>query len=641
MRPPFPFPGQANAAGALARHALRVPTQPGPLDGIEPDKPAIAAPPRTAAFLLELGLTCAALGETEAAIATLRQAVALKPGLGPAWRKLGALLSLTGDAEGARAALAAAGAAAASHPAKAPAATKIDLARRHLAQKLAAGPPQEAGRVLRQHLKQAPSDVAALCLLAEIGARAKQHQAAEMLLERALELAPLYVPARHEYAAVLQAQSKNVQALPHLTWLLAQDPRNVQYRTLMAVSLADVGAYEKSLTLYEGLAGEAAKKPSLLLIYAHALTYAGRRAEAVSAYRRCIGMAPALGDAWWGLANLKTETFVGADIDAMRAYLARDGMPQRGRISVHYALGLALEQEADYASSFTHYASGAALHRQGSQYDAGAWSREMQETAAFFSDARLAAMDGAGCQDPAPIFILGMPRAGSTLIEQILSSHSAVEGTQELPEIGHIVRDMGGFLRLGPQTRYPQRLATMDAAEIQSLGARYIARSATYRRTAKPFFIDKTPHNWAYAGLIHLILPRAKIIDARRAPMASCFSAFKQLFAYGAEYSYDLSDLARYYTDYTGLMAHFDRVLPGRIHRVSYENMVQDTEAEIRSLLAYCGLAFEPACLRFWETRRAVSTASSEQVRKPIFRDGLEQWRHYESWLGPLQAGLG
>jgi hypothetical protein len=337
---------------------------------------------------------------------------------------------------------------------------------------------------------------------------------------------------------------------------------------------------------------------------------------------------------------LKNEAFGSDDIRAMQDRLAQDSLPPQGRVSVHFALGLALEQQRNFAESFMHYASGAALKRSLVTYDADIWSRDMRETASFFSAQRLAAMSGPGCPDPAPIFILGMPRAGSTLIEQILASHSAVEGTQELPEIGHIVRDIGGGLRLGPQALFPQRLATMPPEDLAGLGGLYMARSMAYRRTAKPFFVDKMPTNWAYAGLIHLILPNAKIIDARRAPMASCFSAFKQLFGYGAEYSYDLGDLARYYTDYVTLMAHFDSVLPGRIHRVSYENLVEDTETEIRRLLAYCGLPFEPGCLRFWENRRAVSTASSEQVRRPIFRDALDQWRHYAPWLGPLQAGL-
>jgi hypothetical protein len=255
----------------------------------------------------------------------------------------------------------------------------------------------------------------------------------------------------------------------------------------------------------------------------------------------------------------------------------------------------------------------------------------------FFTPARFAAAAGKGCPDPSPIFIVGLPRAGSTLIEQILASHSQVEGTMELPEINNIVRDIGATLTA---FRYPEVLAEFDADALAALGQRYIERSRLYRKTDKPFFIDKMPSNWMHTGLIQMILPNAKFIDARRHPVATCFAAFKQLFGVAADYTYDLGGLARYYKFYLDRMAHFDSVLPGRVHRVLYENMVDDTEAEIRRLLDYCGLQFEPACLRFWENKRAVATPSAEQVRRPIFREGLDQWRRYEEFLGPLKKSL-
>ena len=599
------------------------------------------AAPKPPRFYLDLGLTEAAMGDRAAAIAALRQAVALKPGLSAAWSQLAQLLTLTGDQEGARAAQAASLAydGDTARPAK-PSAGKLEGAERQWAQRMREVPPQAAGGVLRQHLKSAPTDVAALRQLAEIGIAGRHYQQAEMLLERALELAPHYGRARQDLVSALMAAGKYAQALPHIRRLMADEPRNGQHRLAMASCLGSIGDYDKALPLYEQAKKEIARDPRLLMNYANALRYTGRRAESVQACRACIAMQPSMGQAWWGLANLKNEIFSATDLDAMRGCLDNPATPAADRAGLHYALGAALEQSGDYAESFAHYAQGARLKREEQGHSADGWTGEMQRAAAFFSADRLAALSRHGLQDPAPIFILGLPRTGSTLIEQILASHSLVEGTQELPDIGSLVREVGRSFMLGPGSAYPERLAAMPADEIAALGAAYIANTRIYRKTGRPYFIDKMPANWAFVGLIRAILPNAKIIDARRHPMASCFSSFKQLFAHGAGYSYDLTDLGRYYNDYLDLMAHFDAAEPGRIHRVIYENMVDDTESEIRKLLDYCGLPFEPACLRFWESKRAVATPSSEQVRQPIFRQGLEQWRHFEPWLGPLRDAL-
>ena len=308
---------------------------------------------------------------------------------------------------------------------------------------------------------------------------------------------------------------------------------------------------------------------------------------------------------------------------------------------LHYALGKACEDRRAYPDAFDHFAQGAAVRRAQLAYDAGAASEQTRRSMALFSENFFAERTDGGSDDDAPIFIVGLPRSGSTLIEQILASHSAVEGTMELPDIGVIAQTLRGIKRDGPARRYPEAAADLDAATRTALGDRYIAQTRIHRLKGRRFFIDKMPNNFHNIGLIHLILPRAKIIDARRHPMGTCFSAFKQHFAQGQGFSYDLADLGRYYTDYAALMAHYDAVLPGRVHRVIYEDMVNDTEAEVRRLLDYCGLPFEAGCLDFHQNDRAVRTVSSEQVRRPIFRDGLEQWRQYEEWLEPLKTALG
>ena len=598
---------------------------------------------RSASFLLDLGLTLAALGERTEAVANLRAALAAKPGLAAAWRGLAVLLGEEGDAKGARDAqveLAQLGMAG-LRAVRSPSDGKIAAAERSIRALLARVPPPEAGGMLRAHLRRTPADFAALRILAEIGMRGGHYAAAEALLARALELAPDYIDARHNYAYVLMVQGRAVRALEQLDRLVAEAPRRADFRTLRAQALSATGQHEAANGVYEGLLRDfPQKEPTFWLGYGNSLKYAGRRDDSVAAYRQAIAISPGTGGAYWGLANLKNAKFGADDMAAMRAALAQRSVTGDDRVHFHYALGRALEQERNYAESFAQYAEGARLRRAANGYSAVDWRAEMARSRRFFTKAFFDGRAGKGWGDGAPIFIVGLPRSGSTLIEQILSSHSMVEGTQELPEVGNIVRTIGRSFKLGQDSLYPERLARMDNEEIGSLGARYIANTRTYRKSPKPHFIDKMPANWAYVGLIRTILPQARIIDARRDPMASCFSAFKQLFGGGADYSYDLADLGMYYNDYLEMMAHMDAVQPGRIHRVVYENVVEDTEGEVRKLLEFCGLNFEPACLRFWESKRAVSTPSAEQVRQPIYREGLDQWRHYEQWLGPLEVAL-
>jgi tetratricopeptide (TPR) repeat protein len=366
-----------------------------------------------------------------------------------------------------------------------------------------------------------------------------------------------------------------------------------------------------------------------------------RRDEGVEAYRRSITLEPAFGEAYWSLANLKTFRFEPAEIAAMEAKVADSTVKDVDRLHLEFALGKAYEDAGDWATSFSHYEKANALQRARFRYDPDHNSERLRRLKAIFTREFFAARAGAGCPSPDPIFIVGLPRAGSTLLEQILSSHSRVEGTMELPEIIAIARELRAQSGSQAVGAYTDRLAALDAALLRELGERFLANTRVYRKSGRPFFIDKMPNNFLHIGLIHLVLPNARIIDARRHPLACCISNYRQHFASGQRFAYDLADLGRYYRDYVELMAHFDAVLPGRVHRVIYERLVEDTEAEVRRLLDYCGLPFEDACLRFFENERAVRTPSSEQVRQPIYREAVDQWRRYETWIGPLKDALG
>jgi len=352
-------------------------------------------------------------------------------------------------------------------------------------------------------------------------------------------------------------------------------------------------------------------------------------------------LRPGFGEAWFSLANLKTVRFTADDIAAMRAQLRRADIPDADRLQFEFALGKALEDAGEYAGSFEHYARGNALRRAAVVYDIGSTTRLVQRTEALYTPQFLRSRAGSGSPSPDPIFILGMPRAGSTLVEQILASHSQVEGTRELPDVPGFALELGVLEAHGKPATYPKAVEQLTHAQLLALGERYLAQTRPHRIQGKPHFIDKMPSNFLHVGLIHLILPNARIIDARRSPLGCCFANFKQHFQSGVWFSYSLEDLGRYYRDYVRVMAHFDAVLPGRVHRVYYEDLVADFESEVRRLLKHCGLSFEERCLRFHETKRSIQTASSEQVRRPLYGDGVEQWRHYEPWLGPLKEALG
>jgi len=591
-------------------------------------RPLAASQPRAALVHLELGLALAQAGEAAGAAAALRRAVALRPSLPQAWRLLGDQLAAAGDFDAAEQAYAAHVRFSTRDPRLLQAAEALhgnELAR--------------AEALLAEHLAQAPTDVAALRMAAELAARLGRQEDAERLLGRCLELAPGFRAARQNYALVLHRGNQPARALEQIDRLLAEDPRDPNTRNLKAVVLCRTGDYAQAIELYDQLLREHPRQPKLWLSLGHALKTHGDTARAIEAYRRSAALDPAGGEAWWSLANLKTFRFEDADLAAMREALARPGLPEAEALQLHFALGKALEDRGEYEASFRHYAEGNARRRAELGYRAEDTTArviavERTYTRDFFADRA-----GAGAPAPDPIFVLGLPRAGSTLIEQILSSHSQVEGTMELPEVISLTRELRAAS--GEARSYHAALAALPPDRLRELGERYLANTRIHRKAGAPFFIDKMPNNFLHVGLIHLMLPNARIIDARRHPLACCFSGFKQHFARGQAFSYSLADLGRYYRDYVRLMAHFDAVLPGRVHRVFYESMVDDTEAEVRRLLDYCGLPFEEGCLRFFENKRPVRTASSEQVRRPIYREGVDHWRHYEPWLDPLKQALG
>ncbi len=577
----------------------------------------------------ERGHCYVALRDAPRAIEAYLRAVNRNPALTASWAKLQVLYRMVGQPQDA--------ANAAGHVEISGKLPPAVLAATDL---LCDGDVTAAERIIRPYLLQHPTDVEAMRVLAKIALARDVVHDADLLLEAVLEIAPDYTAARFDYARALMARHKYGPALAQLEMLLKAAPDNRAYRTTYATAYVGLGDHERALELYRQLLAETPDHPDLHLSVAHTLKTLGRRDESIASYRAAAAARPDFGDAYWSLANLKTYRFTDAEIDAMRKHEALPDTALEDRYHLCFALGKALEDRGDYEGSFRYYERGNALKKSESQYtpDYVETNAEQQQrvcTAEFF-----AARRGVGCPAPDPIFIVGLPRSGSTLLEQILASHSQVEGTMELSEIATYTVDLEGPNRDATQRRYPAVLAELKPEDFTRYGERYLADTRVYR-TGKAFFIDKMPNNFRHIGFIHLILPNAKIIDARREPMACCFSNFKQLFASGQEFTYSVEDIARYYRMYVDLMAHWDRVLPGRVLRVQHEDVVADLEGNVRRILDFCGLGFEPACLEFYKTERSIRTASSEQVRQPIFKEGLDQWRHFEPWLGPLKAALG
>ncbi len=568
-------------------------------------------------------------GQAAPALEAYQRAVALNPSLLASWKALTALCHAAGQR---REAAAAAEQATQLERLPAPVLSASGL--------LAEGDIYGAERILRQFLLKHGNHLEAMRLLARIGAQLDVLDDAEFLLESVLAFDPNYHIARYDYAVVLGKRHKHAASLEEARKLLKIDPRNRAFRTVYATACVGLGDHEEALHAYRELLGETPRNPDLHLSIAHALKTQGRQAEAIEAYRGAAAARADFGDAYWSLANLKTYRFTDDELARMRTLEAAPATRLVDRYHLCFALGKALEDRGECAESFRYYERGNAFKKSEGRFDLGAMERNLKVQASLCTREFLAARSGGGCHRPDPIFIVGLPRSGSTLIEQILASHSQVEGTMELADIPRMVQQLSGRENRDAPSRYPALLAELTPAERLRLGEKYIADTRVYR-TDRPFFIDKMPNNFRHIGLIHLILPRARIIVARREPLACCFSNFKQLFASGQEFTYSLEDLGRYYRAYVEVMAHWDAVLPGRILRVQHESVVEDLEGNVRRMLDFLELPFEAACLEFYRTERSVRTASSEQVRQPIYKEGLDQWRHFEPWLGPLRNALG
>jgi tetratricopeptide (TPR) repeat protein len=579
---------------------------------------------------LELGRAYAAAGRVPEALMAFSRAVALDDGLADGWRELAAMAFDAGDLQTGDAAYL-----------RYSRLTKDPPELSDAIVALADSRLDSAEAMLLRRLEQAPNDVAALRLLADVATRREDHAQAERRLNRCLEIAPGYAAARYDLANLLFMLHRPSEVLPLVERLLAVEPGNLDYLSLRAQALRLVGRNDEAIALMESAVADHPDEDPAWLLYGHLLREVGQQSRAIEMYRRALAVRPGSGRAYSSLANLKTFRFDGADLEAMQERLARGALTSIDRTHLEFALGKALEDEGRFEASFEHYAQGNARHRATIYYDPNAMSAICQRSMAVCTDRFFADRAGWGSGRPDPIFIVGLPRSGSTLLEQILASHSLVEGTRELPDIPSIALEVTSRPNPVGRQGYPEPVALLHRAEIDAFAVRYLAQTEVHRPLGKPRFVDKMLSNFVHIGLIHLMFPNASIIDMRRHPLGSGFSCYKQLFARGLLFTYDLSDLGRYYRDYARLMDHFDTVLPGRVHRVHYEQLVADPEGEIRRVLSYCGLPFESACTRFYDNRRVVQTISSEQVRRPIYSEGVDQWRHYEPWLGALKDALG
>jgi tetratricopeptide (TPR) repeat protein len=585
--------------------------------------------PRFSRLLEERGRCFVELRQAPQAIEAFLKAVNLNHALPGAWGMLEGLYRMTGQADNA--------AMAASHVATL---RKIPPEVVTATAMFADGDLQAAESLVRAYLLQHGDHIEAMRLLARIGIAHKVFDDAELLLSAVLELAPDYRAARREYAGVLIDMHRHAEARRAIEAMLKDEPDSRDLKMLHAASLVGLGEHERAIALYREQLAATPKDAEVHLSIAHALKTLGRSEEAVATYRRAADCRSDFGDAYWSLANLKTYRFTEDELSQMRAALATESTGSVDRYHLCFALAKALEDRSEFEESFRYYELGNSLKLTETRYRPEIAENNTRQQIRVCTSELFEGRRGWGAPNPDPIFIVGLPRSGSTLLEQILASHSQVEGTQELPNVQQIVTRLRGRDPDPKEPRYPPILERMSAEDFAKLGEKYLADTRVYR-SGKPFFIDKNPNNFRHLGLIHLMLPNAKFIDARREPMACCFSNLKQLFANGQEFTYSIESIARYYRTYLELMEHWDRVLPGRILRVHHEDVVDDLEGSVRRLLDYCGFEFEPQCITFHETQRSVRTASSEQVRQAIYREGLEQWKHFEPWLEPLRAALG
>ena len=497
----------------------------------------------------------------------------------------------------------------------------------------------KAELLCRDYLQKHRHHIEAMRLLAEIGVRMGIYDDAEFLLESCVEFAPDHVQARIDYVNILIRKTRFEKAHEQAKLLLEQEPGNPGFQSTLATTLVGLGRFEEGIALYREVLEAHPYRTELHVQAGHARKTVGLLDEAIRSYREAYRRRPDYGDAYWSLANTKTYKFTDEEIDGIRRYADAPGVALTDRINLCFAGGKALEDLGEYGEAFACYEKGNGLKLRQTGYRIEKMEARVEAQVETCSGELFANRQDVGfdCRDP--IFIVGLPRSGSTLLEQILASHSMVDGTMELHNILALAQKLRG--REPEKTsRYPAILHELEQDFFRRFGEQYIEDTRVYRGEA-PLFIDKMPNNFLHIGLIRLILPNARVIDARRDPMACCFSCFKQLFGEGQEFTYGLQEVGRYYRAYVRLMDHWDRVIPGFVLRVMHEDVVDDLETQVRRILDFCGLPFEQACLNFHETERSVRTPSSEQVRQPIYRSGLEQWRNFEPWLDPLKEALG
>ena len=582
------------------------------------------APPANADRLIAAGRAQLRAGRTGEAIKALAMATRAAPQSVAAWTALGNALHRAGQRkEGA-----------AAHMRALQTASR-DPAFGRIMQAMKAGRPGEAHAQLAARLKAEPGEVPSLRLMALLAMHGDKHSHAFTLLARMIELVPTLEEALELARRALMAMPSQA-AHAALDAQLARQPGHLGYRSFKASQLERDGDHAGAIEMLRGIIAQAPQGVSAWISLGDLLETIGRTQEAIEAYRHALSLRPGHGYAWWSLANIKANRFAPEDVQALRDLLGKADLAESDRMMASFALGKALEDGGEAEDAFARYRAGNALRRARQPYDHGRTADLVARSRALFTPAFFAARAGQGDPAPDPIFVVGLPRSGSTLIEQMLDAHPAIEGTMELPDLPRAVARLDM-----PGGRYPESLAALDGDVLAAIGRAYLAESRVQRRTEKPFFIDKRPANFQHVGLIRAILPNARIIDVRRHPLACGFSAFRQYFPSGFDFAHDLEDIGRYYRAYVELMAHWDAVLPGHVHRILYEDLVAEPEREVRRLLGHLGLPFDPACLRFHESGRAVRTPSASQVRQPLYTDALESWRAFEPWLEPLKAALG
>jgi tetratricopeptide (TPR) repeat protein len=575
----------------------------------------------------ELAHIYRSLGQEDSALAAYRRAVTCNDALAESWTALEALCRSRGELTEAQQAAHCAERLAQLPPAVVKASSLLNE-----------GELSVAEESVRHYLQRHGAQVDAMRILAQISIKVGVLDDAEILLENILRMRPDYDDARFEYAYVLAERRRFEPALLEITRLLQQSAGNPAYRKLQAFICDGLGRGEEALQIYARLSREMPHDSELCLSMAQILKTRGSAEEALRLYQAAQAVPESFALASFGLSNMKGYRFSDQEMARMRQAEAAPTATLADRYQLCFALGKALEDRAQYAESFSYYARGNALKRSEIPVNPETFIQTMRRQPLVCTPEFFAARRGVGCPRPDPIFIVGMPRAGSTLLEQILASHSQIDGTFELPDIPRLVHQFRNRDSAAPP-RYPAILADLAPEECREMGEEYIHATRVHRKGA-PFFIDKMPNNFRDIGFIHLILPNARIIDARRDAMPCCFGNFKQMFSQGMEFKYSLEELGRYYSQYVALMEHWDRVLPGKVLRVQYEDVVNDLEGNVHRMLDFLGLPFEAACLEFYKTSRTVRTLSSEQVRRPINREGLEQWRHFEPWLEPLKEAL-